>query len=39
MVKHEAHGRDVKKTTTKSTKGGYMGFVGAEINEFVAQLI
>jgi hypothetical protein len=39
LVKHEAHGRDVKKTTTRSSKGGYLGFIGGEINEFVAQLI
>jgi len=36
LVAHEATGRDVKKVTTKTAKGGYLGFMGGEINAFVA---
>jgi len=39
LTKHDATGRDLKKTTTRVHKGGYLGNMGAEINEFVAQLI
>ena len=31
-TKHDAHGRDIKKTTTRVHKGGYLGNMGAEIN-------
>lgn len=36
---HEANGRVLRKTTTRVHKGGYLGNMGASINEFVAQLI
>jgi large subunit ribosomal protein L7e len=35
-VAHEATGRQVTKKTTRTAKGGYLGFMGAEINDFVA---
>jgi len=35
-VNHEAHGRIVKKKTTATSKGGYLGYMGEGINEFVA---
>lgn len=34
-VKHDAHGRDVRKKNTAVRKGGYIGFMGAKINEYV----
>jgi len=38
-TKHDATGREIKKKTTRVHKGGYLGFMGETINEFVAQLI
>ena len=38
-IAHDATGRDVRKKNTRSEKGGYIGFMGAEINEFVRPLI
>uniref|UniRef100_A0A7S3HXU9 Uncharacterized protein n=1 Tax=Favella ehrenbergii TaxID=182087 RepID=A0A7S3HXU9_9SPIT len=38
-TKHDATGREIKKKTTRVHKGGYLGFMGATINEFVAQLV
>ena len=38
-LKHDAHGRDVRKKNTKVEKGGYIGFQGTEINEFIRTLI
>ena len=35
-LKHDATGREIKKKTTKVHKGGYLGYMGADINEFVA---
>jgi len=39
VIKHDATGRDIKKVTTKSEKGGYLGMMGDQINEFVSKLI
>jgi len=38
-LSHEATGRDVRKKNTKTHKGGYIGFMGDQINEFVRPLI
>jgi large subunit ribosomal protein L7e len=38
-VKHEASGRQYSKTKTVSHKGGYLGMMGASVNEYVARLI
>lgn len=38
-VKHDATGRDMKKTTTRSSKGGYLGMMGGSLNEYVTKLI
>jgi large subunit ribosomal protein L7e len=38
-TKHEATDRLVKKVTTKSHKGGYLGMMGGKLNELVAKLI
>jgi hypothetical protein len=38
-LKHDATDRDIKKTTTKSHKGGYLGMMGDRVNEFVSKLI
>jgi len=38
-LKHEATGRDVRKKNTKTEKGGYIGFQGNRINEFIRPLI
>lgn len=38
-TKHDATGRTIKKTTTVVHKGGYLGNMGAAVNDFVAQLI
>lgn len=38
-TKHEATGRELKKKTTVVHKGGYLGFMGEKINDFVAQLV
>ena len=35
-IKHDATGRDIKRVTTRVHKGGYLGNMGSEINEFVA---
>ena len=35
-TKHDATGRDIKKLTTRAHKGGYLGNMGSNINEFVA---
>ena len=35
-TKHDATGRLIKKTTTRVHKGGYLGYMGADINQFVA---
>jgi large subunit ribosomal protein L7e len=36
---HGATGRDVRRKNTKTSKGGYIGFMGGEINEFIRPLI
>lgn len=38
-MKHEATGRDVRKKNSKTSKGGYLGFMGDQINEFIRPLI
>jgi large subunit ribosomal protein L7e len=38
-VKHEATGKEVKKRNTLVKKGGYVGFMGDKINEYVQPLI
>lgn len=38
-IKHEATGKDIRKKNTKSEKGGYIGFLGEAINDFVKPLI
>ena len=38
-IPHEAHGRDVRKKNTVAKKGGYIGFVGDDINSYVKPLI
>lgn len=38
-TKHEATERELKKRNTKASKGGYLGMMGPEINEFVKKLI
>jgi len=38
-LKHDATGRDVRKKNTKVEKGGYIGFMGSKINDFVKPLI
>jgi len=38
-IKHEAHGRDVRRKNTKTSKGGYIGFMDDNINEFIRPLI
>ena len=38
-TKHDATGREIKKKTTRVQKGGYLGMMGSDINEFVSQLI
>jgi large subunit ribosomal protein L7e len=38
-IKHDATGRDIRKKTTKVEKGGYIGFMGPNINEFIRPLI
>lgn len=35
----EATGRSYKKTKTASKKGGYLGMMGAAVNDYVARLI
>lgn len=35
-TKHDATGRTIKKTTTEVHKGGYLGHMGATVNDFVA---
>jgi len=38
-LKHEATQRDIKKRNTLAKKGGYLGMMGNDVNEFVARLI
>uniref|UniRef100_A0A7S3CJW3 Large ribosomal subunit protein uL30-like ferredoxin-like fold domain-containing protein n=1 Tax=Strombidium rassoulzadegani TaxID=1082188 RepID=A0A7S3CJW3_9SPIT len=38
-VKHEAHGRDVRKKNTVVKKGGYVGFQAEQINDYAKTLI
>lgn len=38
-LKHEAHGRTVRKKNTSAEKGGYEGFLGDKINAYVHSLI
>ena len=38
-TKHDATGKEIKKKTTRVHKGGYLGNMGASINDFVAQLV
>ena len=38
-VAHDAHGRDVRKKNTPVLKGGYVGFMGQQINDYVKPLI
>lgn len=39
VTPHEATGKDAKKELTKFSKGGYLGYMGDQINEFVQKLI
>lgn len=38
-IKHDATGRTIKRKTTTVAKGGYLGMMGEQINDFVGQLI
>ena len=38
-TKHEATGADIKKRNTKVSKGGYLGLMGEQINDFIRPLI
>ena len=38
-LQHDATGRDIKKVTSKTAKGGYLGMMGDRVNEFVSKLI
>ncbi len=38
-IAHDAHGRDVRKKNTMVVKGGYVGFMASEINEYIKALI
>lgn len=38
-IAHEATGREIRKKNTKVEKGGYIGFMADDINEFVKPLI
>jgi hypothetical protein len=38
-VVHEAHGREYRKKNTVVKKGGYIGFMANQINDFVKPLI
>ena len=38
-IKHEATNRDVRKKNTVTEKGGYIGFMGDKINDYVKALI
>jgi large subunit ribosomal protein L7e len=38
-TKHEATGADIKKRNTKVVKGGYLGLMGEQINDFIRPLI
>ena len=38
-IKHDSTGQDIKKKTTKVVKGGYLGLMGAEINDYIRLLI
>lgn len=38
-IAHDATGKDVRKKNTRSEKGGYIGFQGNQINEFIRPLI
>jgi large subunit ribosomal protein L7e len=38
-IKHDATGQDIKKKTTKVVKGGYLGLMGDEINDYIRLLI
>ena len=39
VTKHEATGLDIKKRNTKVVKGGYLGLMGDQINDYVKPLI
>jgi len=38
-IAHDATGRDVRKKNTRVEKGGYVGFMAQNINEFIRPLI
>jgi large subunit ribosomal protein L7e len=38
-MKHEATNREIKRRNTLAKKGGYLGMMGSDVNEFVAKLI
>jgi large subunit ribosomal protein L7e len=38
-TKHDATGAEIKKRNTKVIKGGYLGLMGDQINDFVKPLI
>ena len=38
-IPHDATGRDVRKKNTVVKKGGYIGFMGDDINQYVKPLI
>jgi large subunit ribosomal protein L7e len=38
-TKHDATGAEIKKRNTKVVKGGYLGLMGDQINDFVKPLI
>jgi len=38
-TRHEATDRELKKRNTTAAKGGYLGMMGAPINDFIKKLI
>ena len=38
-IKHDATGSEMQKKTTTVARGGYLGLMGEEINNFVKSLI
>lgn len=39
VTKHDATGKEIKKRNTRVVKGGYLGLMGDDINEYVRPLI
>ena len=38
-IKHDANGREIRKKNTRTEKGGYIGYMGPAINDYVRPLI